>query len=160
MNIPNAIIAKAISHFKGLPNRLELVANVRGVKYYNDSYATTPETTEVAIASFAAPKILILGGSHKGSDFGHLGQIISRSKNIKAIVGIDAEWPRIKSHIHNKKIKIVEGHKNMKEIVHAASAAAAPGDVVLLSPGCASFGMFKNYTERGEQFKAFVRKLK
>ena len=158
--VENANIARAISRFEGLEHRLEFVREVRGVRYYNDSYATTPETAEVAIDAFAEPKILILGGSHKGSDFRHLGKTISRSRSIKAIIGIGAEWPRIEAHIRNKKIKIVEGCKNMNSIVRAARAIARPGDAVLLSPACASFGMFKNYTERGLQFKALVRKLK
>jgi UDP-N-acetylmuramoylalanine--D-glutamate ligase len=160
LRIPNALIKTAISRFRGLPNRLEFVAKKNGVRYYNDSYATTPETAEVAIAAFKEPKILILGGSHKGSDFRHLGRAISRSRSVKAIIGIGVEWPRIRAHIHNKKVRMIEDCKNMRAIVRAAARAAAPGDVVLLSPACASFGMFENYTERGAQFRASVTKLK
>ncbi len=159
LGVKNTIIAKAIRNFKGLEHRLEFVANVKGVKYYNDSYATTPETAEVAIAAFDAPKILILGGSHKDSDFTRLGRVISHSKTIKAIIGISKEWPLIKRHIKNPRIRIIEGCNNMKQIVQKAHAVAAPGDVVLLSPACASFGMFKNYTERGKQFKKMVKRL-
>ena len=160
LKIPNRTIARAISRFKGLEHRLEFVRSVNGVRYYNDSYSTTPETAEVAIEAFAAPKILILGGSHKGSDFRKLGRAISQSQSIKAIIGIGAEWPRIKSEVKSRKLKVVEGCKNMREVVQAAHRVAAPGDVVLLSPACASFGMFKNYTDRGKQFKRIVRNLK
>ncbi|MBI4085680.1 MAG: UDP-N-acetylmuramoyl-L-alanine--D-glutamate ligase [Candidatus Liptonbacteria bacterium] len=159
LGIKNTAIAKAIHNFKGLEHRLEFVADIKGVKYYNDSYATTPETAEVAIAAFGAPKVLILGGSHKGSDFTRLGRVISRSKTVKAIIGVGKEWPRIKRHIKNPRVRIIEGCKNMKQIVQKAHAVGAPGDVVLLSPACASFGMFKNYTERGRQFKKLVKRL-
>ena len=130
------------------------------IRFYDDSYSTTPETGIVAVAAFDAPKILILGGSKKGSDFRKLGAAISRSKSVKAIIGIGVEWPRIKRFVHNPRITIVEGCRNMREIVRAARNLAAPGDVVLLSPACASFDMFKNYGDRGRQFKKFVRQLR
>jgi UDP-N-acetylmuramoylalanine--D-glutamate ligase len=158
LKIPNAVIAKTVYGFKGLEHRLEFVAEKRGVRYYNDSYATTPETTIAAIQAFAAPKILILGGSSKGSDFTELGRVIAKSKTIKGVVGIGAEWPRIKAEIRARRSELgmIEGCKNMKEIIRAANSLAAPGDVVLLSPACASFGMFKNYGDRGKQFKNFT----
>ena len=158
--VPDKKIRKAVASFHGLEHRLEFVKTVRGTRYYNDSYSTTPETAEVAIAAFKEPKILILGGSHKGSDFKSLGRTISKSKSIRAIVGVGAEWPKIKAHIANGNIPVVEGCRSMDEIVRAARALAMPGDAVLLSPGCASFGMFRNYTERGAQFKRCVNALK
>ncbi len=160
LHIPNGIIKKTLSNFKGLAHRLEFVAEKNGVRYYNDSYATTPETSIAAITAFKEPKILILGGSSKGSDFTKLGKIISKSKNVKAIIGIGAEWPRIKARIRNPRIQLVEGCKNMESIVRVAAEVAEPGDAVLLSPACASFGMFKNYDDRGEQFKTAVKNLK
>ncbi len=165
LKIPNAVIAKTVYGFKGLEHRLEFVAEKKGVRYYNDSYATTPETSIAAIQAFHEQKILVLGGSSKGSDFTGLGRIISKSKTIKGIVGIGVEWPRIKAAIQGRRekgegrrIKIVEGCKNMKQIIRAANSIAEPGDVVLLSPACASFGMFKNYSDRGRQFEEVVRK--
>lgn len=155
-----AAIKKAVREFRGLPHRLEFVGGVGGGRYYNDSYSTTPDASEVAMDAFAEPKILILGGSHKNADFSKLGRAISKSKSVKAIIGIGVEWPRIKKHIRNKKIVMVEGCGNMKKIIAAARHVAAKGDVVILSPGCASFGMFKNYTDRGDQFKAEVMNLK
>ena len=160
LHIQNAIITKTLARFTGLEHRLEFVAEKNSVRYYDDSYATTPETSIAAIAAFAAPKILILGGSSKGSDFKNLGTVISRSKNVKAIIGIGVEWPRIKKQIRGSNIKFIEGRANMKAIVSAAVDVVRPGDVVVLSPACASFDMFKNYSDRGDQFKTAVKKLK
>jgi UDP-N-acetylmuramoylalanine--D-glutamate ligase len=160
LRIPNAVITKTLADFTGLEHRLEFVAEKNGVCYYDDSYATTPETTVAAVKAFTAPKILILGGSSKESNFTNLGKIISESKSIKAIIGIGIEWPRIKKQIRNPHIKFIEGCANMKAIIRAATKIAHAGDVVLLSPSCASFGMFKNYSDRGNQFKATVKKLK
>lgn len=155
------IIATVLRTFKGLEHRLELVGEIKGVKYYDDSFSTTPETAIAAIKSFTKPEILILGGSSKGSDFTQLGLTIARASNIKAIIGIGAEWSRIKSEIRNPKseIPLIEGAMDMETIVRAAIKIAAPGDVVLLTPACASFDMFKNYKERGELFKEQVKRL-
>jgi UDP-N-acetylmuramoylalanine--D-glutamate ligase len=159
LGIKNDAVAGAINTFHGLQHRLEFVAEVNGARYYDDSYSTMPDATRVAIEAFDAPKILILGGSSKNADFTELGKVISASKSVKAIIGIGVEWLRIKEHIHAPNIQLIEGCKNMQEIIAAAHAAAKPKDVVILSPGCASFGMFKSYTDRGDQFKAEVGKL-
>ncbi|MEK7559520.1 MAG: UDP-N-acetylmuramoyl-L-alanine--D-glutamate ligase [Patescibacteria group bacterium] len=153
-------IAEVLRTFKGLEHRLELVKEVRGVRYYDDSFSTTPETAIAAIKAFTEPEILILGGSSKRSDFKELGKVILNSSNIKAIIGIGEEWIRIKFEIPNTKIPIIEGLKNMKEIVREAKKLAKTGDVVLFSPACASFDMFKNYKQRGDLFKEEVGKLK
>lgn len=154
-------IAYVLRSFKGLEHRLELVREIDGVKYYDDSFSTTPETAIAAIEAFDNPEILILGGSSKNSDFSELGKVIRHAKNIKAIIGIGEEWERIKlliSHTTDK-ILLIEGAVTMDQIVQAASKLAQPGDVVILSPGCASFDMFKNYKDRGEQFKKAVSSL-
>jgi UDP-N-acetylmuramoylalanine--D-glutamate ligase len=139
-----------------------LIATVNGVRYYDDSFSTTPETAIAAIQAFKEPEILILGGSSKNSDFSELGSVISKAENVKAIIGIGVEWERIKAkfQIPNSKFPIIEGAKKMRTIVQAAAKIAQPGDVVLLTPACASFDMFKNYKDRGEQFKEEVSKLK
>lgn len=154
-------IIPVLKTFTGLPHRLELVAVKNGATYYDDSFSTTPETAIAAIESFDKPKILILGGSSKGSDFTILGKVIRESDSIKAIIGIGEEWEEIKSEINDNKAKllVVEGANDMKTIVAAANKLAKPGDVVLLSPACASFGMFANYKDRGEKFKQEVQKL-
>lgn len=159
VSIPD--IAFVLKTFKGLEHRLELVKEMNGVKYYDDSFSTVPETAIAAISAFTAPEILILGGSSKNSDFTELGKIISQTPNIKAIIGIGVEWRRIKQRItiQDLKCKIIEGLTTMEEIVTTAHALAESGDVVLLSPACASFDMFKNYKDRGNQFKKWVYEI-
>ncbi len=163
-------MVKVLKTFTGLEHRLELVKEMHGVTYYDDSFSTTPETAIAAIEAFTAPEILILGGSSKKSDFTELGRVIRDAKNIKAIVGIGDEWERIKYELRtesqerrseNGELKplLIEDLTDMKAVVSAAAKIAKAGDVVLLSPGCASFGMFKNYKERGDQFKKEVMTL-
>lgn len=154
-------ISSVLQSFTGLEHRLEVVREVNGVLYYDDSFSTTPETAIAAIEAFSGPEIVILGGSGKKSDFTELGEVIAKAKNIKAIIGIGEEWPRIREQIATRKSQIVliEGAKDMKTIVQAASKIAQPGDVVLLSPACASFDMFENYKVRGEKFKEEVLTL-
>ncbi len=149
-------IKQAAVNFKGLEHRLEFVAEKNGVKFYNDSFSTTPETAIAAIKSFGEPLILILGGSSKNSDFTEMGNVIGGSKNIKAVILAGEEAVKIKSSVNSYKVAVIEGAKNMAEIFSQISSVAQKGDVVLLSPACASFGMFKNYKDRGEQFKKFV----
>ncbi len=102
-----------------------------------------------------------MGGSSKGADFTELGKVIAEAKNIKAIIGIGREWKTIHEKIQDttNKIQIIEGLTTMKDIVGAAAELAEPGDVVLLSPACASFDMFKDYKDRGKQFKDHVNLL-
>lgn len=163
-----ADIYDVLTTFQGLPHRLELVREVNGVKYYDDSFSTTPETAIAAIEAFTEPEILILGGSSKNSDFSELGQAISKAQNITTIIGIGVEWPKIKEAIEaaisdadddKPKAVYLEGAKDMHTVVQAASKVAQPGDVVILSPACASFDMFKNYKERGDAFKGEVANL-
>lgn len=151
----------ALKKFRGLEHRLEFVTEISGIKYYNDSFATNPESTVAAISAFKEPKVLILGGSGKGSDFSELAQTILNT-DVRAIIGIGKEWFSIKEAIAKIEPKpnfpIVEGLVHMDEIVREAKSLARPGDVVLLSPACASFGLFKDYKERGQQFKDQVIK--
>lgn len=154
-------IVSVLQTFAGLEHRLEFVREVAGVRYFDDSFSTTPETAIAAIEAFKEPEILILGGSSKKSDFTELGRVIRDAKNIKAIIGIGEEWPKIKSQVISSKSQVVliEGAKDMRTVVVAAAKIAKPGDVVLLTPACASFDMFKNYKERGEKFKEQVLAL-
>ena len=154
-------IVNTLRTFTGLEHRLELVRELDGVRYYDDSFSTTPETAVAAIESFTASEILILGGSSKNSDFSELGKILRNAKNIKAIIGIGDEWFAIKEQMGtvSSDVLLIEGAHDMKTIIAAAAKIAKSGDVVLLSPACASFGMFKNYKDRGEQFKKEVMGL-
>lgn len=151
-------IKSAVKKFKGLEHRLEFVREVHGVKFYNDSFSTTPETAIAAIQSFEEPIILLLGGSEKGADYQGLGKIISQSK-VKMIIPIGLTARRIVKEVTNHEIKIIDEIQSMSEAIKIAQENARPGDVVILSPASASFDRFKNYKERGKIFKAEVNKL-
>ncbi len=153
-------IEKIAREFKGLEHRLEEVATVNGVTYFDDSISTVPETTIAAIKSFTEPLVLIAGGSEKGSDFTKLGEEIAKAKNIKAVILVGLMAERIKTGVQKAGggVRLLEGAKNMSEIVWQAKGVAKTGDVVVLSPAAASFDMFKSYKDRGDQFKAEVRK--
>ncbi|MCX6726001.1 MAG: UDP-N-acetylmuramoyl-L-alanine--D-glutamate ligase [Candidatus Shapirobacteria bacterium] len=154
-------IKKTIFNFRGLEHRLEFVRNFKAVTFYNDSFSTTPETTIAAINSFKKPIILIAGGSEKGSDYKLLGQKIANS-SVKTLILIGLTAEKIKKAVlvadfRNKIIFRPSG--KMEEIVNLAFKEAKTGDVILLSPACASFGLFENYKQRGIQFKENVKAL-
>ncbi|MCA9329875.1 UDP-N-acetylmuramoyl-L-alanine--D-glutamate ligase [Candidatus Saccharibacteria bacterium] len=153
------IIIQAVSTFSGLPFRLELVHTVNNVDYYNDSFGTTPETAMVALQAIDKPKILILGGSDKGVEFDQLALSIKQT-NVKEVIVIGKTAQKIVSALQAQGFNnITDAGKNMDTIVSTAQAKARPGDAVLLSTACASFDMFKNYIDRGEQFNDAVRNL-
>ncbi|OGG34519.1 UDP-N-acetylmuramoylalanine--D-glutamate ligase [Candidatus Gottesmanbacteria bacterium RIFOXYB1_FULL_47_11] len=158
--VPVDVIARSAAAFEGLEHRLETVATVGGVLYVNDSFSTVPETAIAAIESFTEPIILIAGGSEKGSDFTQLGQSIAKG-NVKALIAIGKMTTRIvqAARAAGYKGAVVTGLRSMPEIITSAAKIAASGDVVLLSPAAASFDMFKNYKERGYQFKHEVSLL-
>ncbi len=162
LGIDSRFIEKAAGTFTGLANRLELVAKIKGVSYYNDSFSTTPETTIAAIEAFEAPKVLILGGSSKRADFSDLAKTIAGSKSIRAVVLIGNEAKTIKAALSLYKLTfpVSEGAQNMRQILNQVLDFSKAGDVVLLSPACASFDMFKNYQDRADQFKAEVLRIR
>ena len=150
---------KVIYSFTGLEHRLEPVKTVAGVTYFNDSFSTTPETATAAIHSFREPLILIMGGSDKGSDYRDLGKAIGAASNVKAVILIGKMGPVIKRSLKNFLGLVVTGGTDMRQIVQQARKLAVSGDVVVLSPACASFDMFTNYKDRGKQFKLWVNQL-
>lgn len=152
-------ILKTVYGFKGLEHRLELVRQVKGVKFYNDSFSTTPETAIAAIKSFTEPEVLILGGSDKKSDYRKLAHTIINRSNIKAVILIGQMGPVIRQYLTGYNGLIIKGSSTMPEIVDQACQIAKLGDVVILSPACASFDLFKNYKDRGHQFKTYVNQL-
>jgi UDP-N-acetylmuramoylalanine--D-glutamate ligase len=148
-----------LSSFSGLEHRLELVRELGGIKYYDDSFATTPEAAVVALKAFSGPRVVILGGSDKGLSFEPLADEVAKGGVRKAVV-IGATAEKIVKLLEERGFTdVVTGLTKMADIVTAARKAAQPGDVVLLSTGCASFGLFKDYKERGDLFKAAVREL-
>ena len=148
-----------LTTFTGLEHRLELVRELDGVKYYDDSYGTAPETAIVAIQAFEGPKIVILGGSDKGASYEELARTIAES-NIRKVLLIGEQAGRIGAALDAAGFdNYTDGGDTMTEIVNNSRKLAQPGDVVLLSAACASFDMFKNYKERGEEFKRAVQAL-
>lgn len=150
---------KVLSTFSGIEFRLEFRREFNGVQYYNDSFGTTPETAIVALQSFNKPKVIILGGSDKGADYDQLAAEIM-NQNTRKVLLIGDQAKRIEHSL--KKVgfeNYMAGGGNMKEIVKKAAQQAKPGDVVLLSTACASFDMFNNYQDRGEQFNQAVAEL-
>lgn len=154
------VIRRTVKSFKGLEHRLETVRKVGGVLYINDTFSTVPETAVAALESFTEPIILIAGGSEKGSDFTDLGKVIVKNR-VKTLIAIGRMTQRIVTAAKNAGYdgKIITGLRTMHDIVTAAQREATAGDVVLLSPACASFDMFVNYKDRGYQFKHEVSLL-
>jgi UDP-N-acetylmuramoylalanine--D-glutamate ligase len=161
-------IRSVVKSFKGLPHRLELAGEKNGVKYYNDSFSTNSDTTIAAIKSFTAPIVLILGGSDKGLDYTNLAKEVLKAKNIKAIILIGQTAEKILQALQSKgsdplkgvRPQVKTGLQNMKQVIEYASQISTKGDVVLLSPASASFGMFRDYKERGELFKKEVSSIR
>jgi len=147
-------IKKAVAVFKALPHRLELVAEINGVRWYNDSKATTPDSTITALQAFDKPIVLIAGGYDKNIPFDALGEEIAMRAKAAILIGQTA--PKIASAIRNTQIEFVN---SLADAVNTAQKNAIPGDIVLLSPACASYDMFDNYVHRGREFTRLVSAL-
>ena len=156
MDIRKNKIREAVQTFENLEHRMETVANVRGVEFINDSKATNVNSTWFALESMTKPTILILGGIDKGNDYSLLFDLAS--EKIKAIVCMGVNNTKIHEAFEGKVSSIVDT-ASAEDAVNAAFQLATVGDVVLLSPACASFDLFKNYEDRGIQFKEAVRNL-
>jgi UDP-N-acetylmuramoylalanine--D-glutamate ligase len=154
------VFRSVLTSFTGLPHRLEMVRELDGVRYYDDSFGTAPETTMVAVEALSEPKILILGGRGKGIPFDDLAKFVAGNGSIKSVVTVGETGPEIADKLRQNGFQnIIDGGKSIEEIVELAREQAKSGDVVLLSTACTSFDMFKNYKERGEKFTAAVRAL-
>jgi UDP-N-acetylmuramoylalanine--D-glutamate ligase len=147
-------IRQAVREFKAVEHRLEFVATIRGVDYYNDSKATNVDATIKALESFPANIHLILGGKDKGSNYTVLNELLQ--KRVKRVYTIGAAAEKIESQI--KGVEVVHA-ETLENALRKANAVAEAGDVVLLAPACASFDQFKNYEQRGRAFKEIVRAL-
>lgn len=160
LGVPLEIIRKVVKTFTGLPHRLELIREVSGVKYYNDSFSTTPETCIAAIQSFSTPIILIAGGSEKHSDYTDLGIAIAAAKNVKLVILMGETANEIKKSIPTEeKIAPINMVDSYKSAFNLAYRQAEKGDTILMSPASASFDMFKNYKQRGDTFRKWVESL-
>ena len=152
-------IWQAVRDFKAVEHRLEFVATIRGVDYYNDSKATNVDATIKALESFPGNIHLILGGKDKGSDYSVLNELLRQ--RVKRVYTIGAAAAKIESQIVSPKsggVEVVHA-ETLENAVRKANAVAEAGDVVLLAPACASFDQFKNYEQRGQMFKEIVRRL-
>jgi UDP-N-acetylmuramoylalanine--D-glutamate ligase len=152
-------IRSVLTSFTGLEHRLEYVADIEGVLYYDDSFGTTPETAIVAMQAFEQPKIMILGGSDKGSSYSLLASAV-KSSAVRHVLLIGDQSNSIQAELEAVGyLDFSPGGTAMADIVVNARSVAHKGDVVLLSTACASFGMFKDYKDRGNQFQKTVLEL-
>jgi UDP-N-acetylmuramoylalanine--D-glutamate ligase len=149
-------IREAVKNFHSLEHRMEFVAMVRGVEFINDSKATNVNSTWFALESMNKPTVLVLGGTDKGNDYGLIADLVK--EKVKAIVCMGADNKKIVEAFKDIVPVIVETD-SAKKAVNASFKMAGKGDVVLLSPACASFDLFKNYEDRGTQFKDAVKEL-
>ncbi len=157
MQVPPDVIRKVLRDFKGVEHRLELVAEINGVKYYNDSKATNVDSAYYALDSFTGKKIWwIAGGKHKGSPYTPLRELVR--KNVRGMLLIGQAASIIESDLSGC-APVIQA-ETLDNAVRLAFGQAAPGDVVLLSPACSSYDQFNNYEERGRRFKEAVHNLK
>ena len=171
-NLANFLAASVFSHligasweairqvgenFIGVPHRLEFVGERGGVKYYNDSIATTPHRTQAALKAFEAPIILIAGGSDKNLSFDDLGVAIH--SRVKRLILLGVTAPRIRQAVLAQGDFPIDEVHNLEEAVTLGKSLASQGDVVLLSPACASYDQYSNYLARGNHFRELVQNL-
>lgn len=151
----------AVIKFEGLPHRLEFVDEIKGVAYYNDSFSSAPGAAVAAIRSFDQPIVLICGGFDRGLNYSELTTAITEQQNIKKVLLIGQTAAAIGKSFDTANFDKFEilTDMDMPQILQKAASESTDGDIVLLSPGCASFDMFKDFKDRGEQFKAAVGKL-
>lgn len=154
--IKNEVIRKSLSDFPGVEHRLEKVVTVGGVTYINDSKATNVDACWYALESMKTPTILIIGGKDKGNDYSAIKELVKQK--CKALVYLGADNSKLHQSFDDIGIPVRDTH-SMKECIAACYELAEPGDTVLLSPCCASFDLFKNMEDRGEQFKTLARAL-
>ena len=148
-------IATALKNFRGVEHRLEFVRELNGVKYYNDSKATNVDSVRYALQAFHEPLVVLLGGRDKGNDYSQLVELVKQ--HVRAVVAIGESADKVESAF--KDVKPVTKADSMEEAVATAQDWAEPGDVVVLSPACASFDWFENYEHRGNVFKELVNIL-
>ncbi len=156
MEVGSEPVRESLMSFEGVPHRLEFVRELDGVRYVNDSKATNVNAVWYALESFREPVVLILGGRDKGNDYSSLRPLI-RSK-ARAVIAIGESRAKVVDAVGDDARHCVDA-TTMEDAVEYARALAEPGDVVLLSPACASFDMFENYEHRGEVFKRSVNEL-
>jgi UDP-N-acetylmuramoylalanine--D-glutamate ligase len=156
MDVPDEVLRRSLASFAGVPHRLEFVREVGGIRYVNDSKATNVNAVWYALESFDEPIVLIAGGRDKGNDYKPLCDLIAQK--VRAVVAIGESADRVLEAFRNDVNNMVSA-ESMEEAVNLAQRSARTGDVVLLSPACASFDWYANYEERGNHFKEAVHNL-
>lgn len=154
LGVEPEVVREAVRKFRGLPHRLEFVREVRGVRYYDDSKATTPEATVAALRTFEENVVLIAGGYDKGLPLGKLADEVSSRAKLVLLLG--ETGLKLAELVRGPRVEICS---SLEEALKEASSSAVPGDVVLLSPAAASYDTFRNYEERGDKFKELVMEL-
>ena len=156
LNIHNDVIRESLQQFAGVDHRLQYVATVRGVRFINDSKATNVNSCWYALESMTTPMVLVLGGTDKGNDYSEIDELVKTKCHTLVFMGKDNS--KLVQHFEPMGITYISTN-NLQDAVQAAYHSANDGDTVLLSPCCASFDLFKNYEDRGEQFMQAVRSL-
>ncbi len=156
MDIQDENIRESLSDFAGVEHRLEMVARIRGVDYVNDSKATNVNSCWYALQSMNTRVVLILGGTDKGNDYTEIEELVKNK--VHALIFLGADNSKLHAFFDGK-VPQIEDASSMEEAVKKAYKLAGKGDTVLLSPCCASFDLFKNYEDRGNQFKECIRNL-
>lgn len=153
-------VEHGLRHYQPLPHRLQFVGEVQGRLFYNDSLATTPESTSVALDAFDRPIVLLAGGYDKQVDLAAMASKIAIKAKAVVVMGQTAGvLESLVTNTAGRACQISSGHLDFRSAFQAAVAHAAPGDIVLLSPGCASYDWFRNFADRGDQFTQLVREL-
>jgi UDP-N-acetylmuramoylalanine--D-glutamate ligase len=155
LGVGSASVRATLKNFKGVEHRLEFVRQVEGVRYFNDSKATNVDSVWYALQAFKEPIVLLLGGRDKGNDYSRLTGLVR--EHVKAIVALGESADKVERAFSNT-TKVTRA-ASMPGAVHHAKNLAKPGDIVLLSPACASFDWFRNYEHRGQVFKELVHAL-
>jgi UDP-N-acetylmuramoylalanine--D-glutamate ligase len=156
VDIQDEIIKESLTDFEGIEHRLEKVAKVRGVEYINDSKATNINSTWYALECMSEPVIWIVGGVDKGNDYNELKEVVAQK--VKAIICLGVDNSKIVQAFKDI-VPIIEETASMEQAVKTSYQMGKKGDVVLLSPACASFDLFENYEDRGRAFKFCVSEL-
>ncbi|MFD2572613.1 UDP-N-acetylmuramoyl-L-alanine--D-glutamate ligase [Spirosoma soli] len=156
VSVPEEAIAEGLKTFENAAHRLEPAGTINGVQFINDSKATNVDSVFYALSSMDAPTIWIAGGQDKGNDYSQLDQVVQQK--VKALICLGVDNHKLVDYFGSKVISIYETQDVQDAVAHGL-AFGQPGDVVLLSPACASFDLFKNYEDRGNQFKESVRNL-
>jgi UDP-N-acetylmuramoylalanine--D-glutamate ligase len=153
---PDAI-RRAVGGFNGLPHRLECVGAADGVTFVNDSKATTPESVMTAADAMTGPYAVILGGSSKGVSFDKMARHLAQDKNLVSAIVMGATGPAIEDSLRKAGMKTVVRVESLEDAVSNGVRLLSAGGVLLLSPACASFDMFRDFEQRGDRFREIVQ---